>query len=271
LVFQSRHKWVKKTPEFSSMRAFPVQRRWSLMARDNIYANPHDAVEAFAFDEAVTRVFPDMIKRSVPGYNLIIPMIGVITEQYAQANTHLYDLGCSLGASLLAMRHGINAEGCKVIGIDNSQAMIERCRSYVDIDNATVPVELYEGDVTQFEYQNASVITLNFTLQFIDQDKRLALIQSLYDALVPGGALILSEKICFENDKEQEIQQELHWDFKRANGYSDLEISQKRSALENVLVPESQAQQIERLKAAGFREAFQWYQCFNFSSFIAVK
>ena len=114
------------------------------------------------------------------------------------------------------------------------------------------------------------MITLNFTLQFIPLEKRQALIQTLFDALAPGGALILSEKICFD-EPEQTLQQELHWDFKRANGYSDLEVSQKRSALENVLVPETAQAHIDRLKLAGFSQACTWYQCFNFTSFIAVK
>lgn len=240
------------------------------MPRDRIYAQDHEALEGFAFNEAVARVFPDMIKRSVPGYTMIIPMIGVITEQYAQANSHLYDLGCSLGASLLAMRHGVKLEGCKVVGLDNASAMLKRCQSYVDIDDSTVPVELHEADITDFNYQSASVVTLNFTLQFIPKEKRNALIQRLYDALLPGGVLILSEKISFQ-EPEQTLQQELHWDFKRANGYSDLEISQKRSALDNVLVPESANDHVKRLTDAGFKQACQWYQCFNFSSFIAVK
>ncbi len=240
------------------------------MSRDRIYADDRDALDAFAFDEAVARVFPDMIKRSVPGYTMIIPMIGVITEQYAQANSNLYDLGCSLGASLLAMRHGVNVDGCQVVGIDNAAPMLKRCQSYVDIDDATVPVALYEGDVTEFDYQNASVVTLNFTLQFIPLEKRQALIQRLYDAMLPGAALILSEKICFD-EPEQTLQQELHWDFKRANGYSDLEVSQKRSALENVLVPETAQDHIQRLTSVGFSKAYTWYQCFNFTSFIAVK
>ncbi|MEH6347347.1 MAG: carboxy-S-adenosyl-L-methionine synthase CmoA [Bermanella sp.] len=240
------------------------------MSRDRIYTKDHELLGDFAFDEAVARVFPDMIKRSVPGYTTIIPMIGVISEQYSQDNSHLYDLGCSLGASLLAMRHGVKAKNCKVVGIDNAEAMLSQCQTYVDKDSNTVPVELHLGDITQFDYENASVITLNFTLQFIDSDKRQALIQKLYDAMLPGGALILSEKICFEGS-EQSLQEQLHWDFKRANGYSELEISQKRSALENVLLPETAQDHIDRLKQAGFTQASQWYQCFNFTSFIAIK
>jgi len=245
------------------------------MGRDRIYADDHNEaqgeLEAFAFDDAVARVFPDMIKRSVPGYTTIIPMIGVITEQYAKDHTQLYDLGCSLGASLMAMRHGVKAQGCKLIGIDTSEAMIERCKGYVRDDHASTPVELVLGDITEQPIENASVVTLNFTLQFIDPDKRCDLLKKIYDGMVPGAALVLSEKICFAGPDQQKVQEELHWDFKRANGYSELEISQKRSALENVLIPETAEAHIERLHKAGFSQAYQWYQCFNFVSFVAVK
>lgn len=239
--------------------------------RDNLFAQPHVQRSDFAFDEAVSRVFPDMIKRSVPGYHLIIPMIGVITQRYAQPDTCLYDLGCALGASLLSMRHALNHSGCRVIGIDNSEAMLQRCASYVDIDNASTPVELHCADITRFNYQRASVVTLNFTLQFVDIQQRQELINKLFQCLLPGGVLILSEKISFNHAQEQAIQQELHWDFKRANGYSDLEISQKRTALENVMIPETQAIHRQRLEQAGFLQVIQWYQCFNFVSFVAVK
>ncbi len=241
------------------------------MSRDRIYAQDHEALGAFAFDDAVARVFPDMIKRSVPGYTTIIPMIGVISEHYAQDDSQLYDLGCSLGASLLAMGHGVKAKNCTVVGIDNAQAMLDTCQQYVDESACKVPVELHLGDVCEFPYKDASVVTLNFTLQFIEPEKRQALIQTLFDAMLPGAALILSEKICFEAGEEQSLQEQLHWDFKRANGYSELEISQKRSALEKVLQPETAQAHIDRLLAAGFSQASQWYQCFNFTSFIAIK
>ena len=110
------------------------------MSRDRIYVENQGALGDFAFDAAVARVFPDMIKRSVPGYTTIIPMIGVISEHYAQANSHLYDLGCSLGASLLAMRHGVKASGCKVVGIDNAEAMLEQCQTYVDQDLSLIHI-----------------------------------------------------------------------------------------------------------------------------------
>lgn len=238
---------------------------------DNIFANPLDKVSDFAFDEAVARVFPDMIRRSVPGYTTIIPMIGIITEQYAQDGTTCYDLGCSLGASTLAMRHGLKDRDCKLVGIDNSASMIERCNHYVELDNENTPVTLLCDDIRKIEFEPCSIVTLNFTLQFLPIEDRSILLEKICGAMKPGGVLILSEKIRFENATEQKHLEELHWDFKKANGYSELEISQKRSALEQVLLPETLNTHHTRLKEAGFSSSQLWYQCFNFCSLIAFK
>jgi len=237
---------------------------------DRLFAterNPGD----FRFDASVARVFPDMIRRSVPGYTTIIPMIEVITEQYARPGSHCYDLGCSLGASTLAMRHGIPYQNCRLIGVDNSSAMIERCEHYIALDDHNLPVTLRCEDILSTELHQASVTTLNFTLQFVPPEMRLALLTRIAGATLPGGVLILSEKIRFESNTEQTIQTQLHHEFKRANGYSDLEISQKRAAIEKVLIPETLTAHRERLLAAGFGSVLVWYQCFNFVSMLAIK
>ena len=238
---------------------------------DDIFSQASDTVKDFKFDEAVARVFPDMIRRSVPGYTTIIPMIGLITERYAQDQTACYDLGCSLGASTLAMRHGLREHNCQLIAVDNSPSMLERCNHYIEIDNEDTPVELVCEDITKLELQSCSVVTLNFTLQFIEPEQRLSLLRKIYAALKPGGVLILSEKICFSDSNEQSELEELHWLFKRANGYSELEVSQKRSALEKVLLPDTLAAHQLRLTQAGFAHSHLWYQCFNFMSLIAIK
>jgi len=237
---------------------------------DTLFADARAPAD-FRFDASVARVFPDMIRRSVPGYTTIVPMIEVITEQYAQPGSHCYDLGCSLGASTLAMRHGIHHMNCKLTGVDNSAAMLERCEHYIALDDHLLPVSLRCEDITQTALENASVTTLNFTLQFIPLAERSALLARIAAATRPGGVLILSEKICFEDASEQNTQTHLHHEFKRANGYSDMEISQKRSALEQVLIPETLAVHRERLLSAGFTEVMVWYQCFNFVSILAIK
>jgi tRNA (cmo5U34)-methyltransferase len=241
------------------------------MNRDNLYANPLGEVSRFAFDQQVVDVFPDMIKRSVPGYATIINMIGNLAGIYAKANTRCYDLGCSLGAATLAMRHGIRNSDCKIIGVDNSQAMIDRCQQLMSADTTEVSVELIKRDIQDIEIENASMVVLNFTLQFISIEQRLALLRKIANGLNTGGVLILSEKVIFEDQPHQELMTDLHHNFKRANGYSELEISQKRSAIENYLIPETLDTHRQRLRQAGFHSVDVWFQCFNFASIIAIK
>lgn len=241
---------------------------------DRIYATPQPQVSDFAFNEDVVRVFPDMIKRSVPGYPTIVENLGVLAAQFAQPGSALYDLGCSLGAVTQAMRRHVKSEGCRVIGVDNSAAMVTRCHEYLHAQDSMfqelLPYELIEGDILALDFQPASVVALNFTLQFIEPERRLELLTRIRQSLLPGGALILSEKLRFEDEAEQALLTDLHITFKRANGYSELEIAQKRSALENVMKPDSLQQHRERLLAAGFRQVTPWFQCLNFASLVAL-
>ncbi len=225
----------------------------------------------FRFDEKVVGVFPDMIKRSVPGYATIISMIGTLAERYAASDSRCYDLGCSLGAASLAMRHRIQAANTRIIGVDNSEAMIERCQMVMDADSGEIPVELVCDDLLNVELNNASVVVLNFTLQFIAVEHRERILRKIYAGLNPGGVLILSEKVTFGDEAHDELMIELYHEFKRANGYSDLEIAQKRTALENVLIPETLDGHRQRLKGVGFQSCDVWFQCFNFASMIAIK
>jgi tRNA (cmo5U34)-methyltransferase len=239
---------------------------------DAIYASPLKDIINFQFDERVVAVFPDMIQRSVPGYGMIISNIGILAAKYAQAGSHCYDLGCSLGAASLAMRQRISTPDCDIIAVDNSPAMLERAKELLALDTGpTIPVTMICSDIQGVTIDNASVVVLNFTLQFIPPKQRLALMQRIYAGLNPGGILILSEKIAFSKPERQNFHVELHHDFKRANGYSDLEISQKRSALEKVMIPETLAVHQKRLQTSGFSSSELWLQCFNFVSLVAIK
>jgi len=239
---------------------------------DAIYASPLDKIIDFSFDEKVVNVFPDMIQRSVPGYGTMISTIGIMAARYAQADSHCYDLGCSLGAVTLSMRQRIQQPNCDIIAVDNSSAMIERGQQLLASDKtSSTPVQLVCADIQDVAIENASVVVLNFTLQFIPVAERLTLLQRIYQGLKPGGVLILSEKLAFEDEVQDNFHIDSHHDFKRSNGYSDLEISQKRSALENVLIPETLTEHQTRLKQAGFNFVEKWFQCFNFVSMVAVK
>jgi len=238
---------------------------------DLIFSNQQSQIKDFTFDEQVVEVFPDMISRSVPGYKTIIDTIGRLSQKFVTDNSNVYDLGCSLGAATLAMRQSIKASDCKIIGVDNSSAMVERCKMHVNAFKGDTPVEIVEGNIQEFEIENASMVVLNFTLQFIEPDQRQALMNKVCNGLKPGGLLVLSEKISGNDETCNELLIDLHHDFKRANGYSDLEIAQKRTALENVMRTDKLSTHNTRLEQAGFSHVAPWFQCFNFFSLIAIK
>jgi tRNA (cmo5U34)-methyltransferase len=212
-----------------------------------------------------------MIKRSVPGYPTIIAMTGLLAARYASPGSTLYDLGCSLGASTLAMRQNLQTPDCRIVAVDNSSEMLDRCKNLIDTDTHDTPVELVCAPLQDIVIEDASVVVLNFTLQFIEQALRDAVINHICAGLRPGGIMVLSEKVVFEDPHLNELNIDLHHEFKRANGYSDLEIAQKRDSLENVLVPESLQDHRERIAKAGFSSCDVWFQCFNFASLIALK
>ncbi|GAL05361.1 tRNA (uridine-5-oxyacetic acid methyl ester) 34 synthase [Photobacterium aphoticum] len=242
-----------------------------MAGHDNIFAAPIEKLGDFTFDARVAEVFPDMIQRSVPGYSNIISAIGMLAERFAKPHSNVYDLGCSLGAATLSMRRHINQEGCQIIAVDNSSAMVERCRLHIDAYRSDTPVTVIEADIREIDIQDASVVVLNFTLQFLAPEDRYKLLEKIYAGLRPGGMLILSEKYIFDDERVHELLIDLHHDFKRANGYSELEISQKRSAIENVMRPDSIDTHKERFKSIGFSSSEVWFQCFNFGSMFAIK
>lgn len=239
--------------------------------KDHIYAQQQKLVDAFSFDEQVAQVFSDMIRRSVPGYPMMLDMLGVVAERHVQADSHCYDLGCSLGASTLAIRQNIQQPDCQIVAIDNSQAMIDRCEQVIQQDSSSTPVTLLCDDITRIDFAPCSLVSMNLTLQFIPQAERLALLQRISDSMLPGGVLFLSEKLKFDDAFEQDNLTELHHQFKKHQGYSDLEIAQKRTAIENVLIPETLEAHQQRLQQAGFSKVITALQCFNFVTLIAYK
>ncbi len=238
---------------------------------DTIYAHKKSHLVDFVFDEAVANVFPDMIRRSVPGYENIITMIGLFAEHYVQSNSRCYDLGCSLGAATLALQHHIHKDNVSIIAVDNSESMIERCRMNIEKDISKTFVQLVCDDIQNITIEKASMVILNFTLQFLEPDTRMELLQNIYNGMNKGGVLILSEKITFSDKTTRDTNIQLHEAFKKANGYTDLEISQKRSALENTLIPDTIETHQQRLSDTGFSTINTWFQCFNFASILAIK
>ena len=236
------------------------------MSKDAIYNQPIANVSGFRFDARVVDVFDDMIERSVPGYRAILSMLTPLAGRYATPNSNLYDLGCSLGSATQALQKGLTNPTSQLIAIDSSTEMVKKAAQRLD-----ETITLHCRDIRDQAIEQASIVVLNFTLQFIPIDQRAALLNRIAKGMQPGGVLVLSEKIAFTDPHINQHMIELHQDFKRANGYSELEISQKRSALENVLIPETLETHHQRLKSIGFQSVETWFQCFNFSSMLAFK
>lgn len=239
--------------------------------RDRLFEQQPEGMQDFVFDERVVKVFPDMINRSVPGYGLILPMLGVLARRCVQPGSQVYDLGCSLGAVSLVVRDAVRSPDVRIIAVDNSADMLRRFEQQLQQRENRPQIELRLDDISTTPISNASLTVLNFTLQFIRRDQRQALLARIAAATLPGGALVLSEKIRFSDAAEQALQTDWHHDFKRAQGYSDLEIAGKRDALEKVLLPDTEQEHFERLKAAGWSKTVRWFQCFNFVSYLAIR
>ena len=236
--------------------------------KDRVFSKPLSDVKAFEFNETVTEVFHDMISRSVPGYALLLRMIGLYADIFVEPKSHVFDLGCSLGEASLVIAEQVGEMDCDIIAVDSSSAMIAKCQQ---LELLSKPVEWRCEDIRETEIFNASMVVLNLTLQFLTPGERLPLLQKIFQGLNPGGILVLSEKVVFDDETESERMVQLYQGFKKTMGYSDLEISQKRNALEKVLIPDSDQQHLARLQEIGFDEVYLCFRSFNFISWLAIK
>lgn len=234
---------------------------------DQVFAQPLSDIKAFEFNEAVTRVFRDMIARSVPGYELLLRIIGLYANIFIQENSNVYDLGCSLGDVTHLIKKQAVVNNFLMIAVDNSAPMIEQC----GLNHTDESIDWRCDDIQNIVIENASMVVLNLTLQFIDPHERQPLLRRIFAGLNQNGALVLSEKINLNQTKYNQRMIQLHQAFKKMQGYSELEISQKRSALDNVLIPDYESQLRQRLQQVGFTEIYECFRCFNFVSYLAIK
>ena len=226
----------------------------------------------FVFDEQVADVFDDMVVRSIPGYETIVSTIGGFARKYYRPNSNIYDLGCSLGGVTFEICKQLGESDFNLVAIDNSEAMVERLvEKKTKIGGLDNSVKILCEDINDTAIENASVVILNFTLQFLPPKCRNQLIKRIYNALIPGGILVLSEKIVLDDKSLNSLFIEMYHKFKESNGYSELEISQKRLALENILIPEPISVHKSRHVSAGFNSFEVWFQHLNFVSMISLK
>ncbi|MEO1938831.1 MAG: carboxy-S-adenosyl-L-methionine synthase CmoA [Sulfurimonas sp.] len=233
---------------------------------DKVFTKP--IKKQFEFDEEVAAVFDDMLERSVPFYKESQKITKFFALKALREGGVLYDLGCSTASLLIDISKDLEFEA-KLVGLDNSEAMLERAKKKVDAYGASV--ELVMGDILQYPYNEADVFISNYTLQFIRPLVREELIKKIASSLREEGVFIFSEKVISHHPKLNKDLIECYYDFKKEQGYSEYEIMQKREALENVLVPYSEEENITMAKNAGFSHCEVIFRWANFATFIAIK
>ena len=237
-------------------------------------AEPTDALFAaaapptdFVFDAQVARVFADMLRRSVPGWPELLRVLGLVAVRVAVPGRPIYDLGCSLGATSAALLARLPQ--ARIVAVDNAQAMLDGLRARLPEPVAAGRITPVCADIADVPVTGAGLVVLNLTLQFVPPPERFALLRRLRAELAPGGALILVEKVIWPDTDTDALMDGLHQDFKRAQGYSALEIARKRAALDAVLIPDDIETHEDRLYAAGFKSVARWFQCLNFVGWVA--
>ncbi len=247
---------------------------------DTLFTTPLDKAARFSFDEQVVACFPDMIRRSVPGYGQVLAMLPIFARRhckYRQQNasgqrvSRIYDLGCSLGGATMALAGEFAAHDLQIKAVDISPAMTSEAKLLLTHNYAEHDIEVITADIRDIELESCDMVILNLTLQFLPAADRVAVLAKIYAALSEGGILVLTEKTHAFDEQYDAWLVERYYDFKRANGYTEMEISGKRNALENVLITDTLDQHHQRLAQVGFTRHLTWFQFLNFASMIAFK
>ena len=239
--------------------------------KDEVFKDEITKAFDFKFGEKVANVFDDMVNRSVPFYEEIQRMIGEIAADHTQKGGDIYDLGCSTGTTMIYMNGQVDPS-VRFIGIDDSPEMLAKCQTKLEQVGFTRPFDLRVADLgSNVEINNASVVILCLTIQFVRPIHRERLLKKIVDGLKPGGVLILVEKILAEESNYNRDFIKYYYNMKRRHSYSEMEISQKREALENVLIPYKLSENILMLKEAGFGHCEVFFKWYNFSGIIAEK
>ena len=238
---------------------------------DEVFKEEVKTVPDFKFTAKVAGVFDDMVNRSVPFYGEIQRMVSELAADYGQQGTNVYDLGCSTGTTLIGMDVAM-PEGIRFVGVDDSADMLNKCDKKLKEAGVVRPYELKVADLHRdVEIENASVVVLCLTLQFLRPVFREKLLKKIANGLVPNGAIILVEKILTENSQFNRDFIKYYYNYKRRNNNSEMEISQKREALENVLIPYKLSENVHMLEEAGFSHCETFFKWYNFSGILAIK
>lgn len=239
--------------------------------KDQVFLQGDQPVGDFAFTAKVADVFDDMVSRSVPHYIEMQRMVCELARDFARPGSNLYDIGCSTATTLLTLDPLLDP-GIRFVGVDNAPDMLDKARAKIDESGTARPIDLELADLNRgFRIENASVVTMLLTLQFIRPLYREKVIRTIAAGMQDQGCLLLIEKLTSADTLFNRLFIEHYYDFKRRNGYSDTEIFRKRESLENVLIPYRLDENIELIRDAGFRHVEVFFRWYNFCGIVAVK
>lgn len=239
--------------------------------RDELFARKQDTHD-FRFNAETAQVFDDMVNRSVPYYDEIQRMVCELAGSFAAPGTNLYDIGCATGNTLIRLQQRLADKEVRIIGMDNSDEMLSRAQVKIKRHCGDAGIRLVNANLHDLPHlENASVVIMLLTLQFVRPLYREKLVHAICSSLNRNGCLILVEKVTGSCTMLNRLFIEYYYNYKRRMGYSELEIAQKREALENVLIPYHHDENRKLLLDAGFAHVEEFFHWYNFSGVIAVK
>jgi tRNA (cmo5U34)-methyltransferase len=238
---------------------------------DKLFRELNPQTGEFSFDEKVARVFDDMISRSIPLYADVQRAVPALARLLDHEQIKVVDLGCSTGTSLIHLARALPERSLELVGVDNSASMLEKCHEKVAALGLESQIATHHRNIQEFEFQDASVVLMNYTLQFLSVAERQELLKRIRESIRPGGFLLVSEKVVHEQMAVNDTMVELYFEYKRRQGYSELEISRKRDALETVLVPLTIKKNSQMLEQAGFTNIEILLKWFNFATFLCYR
>ena len=240
-------------------------------AKDTLFQEERPLISDFNFGGDTAAVFDDMLDRSVPFYQEVQRMIGEMAQDFAVEGTGCFDLGCSTGNTLLRLDPLLPAD-MRFIGVDSSPEMLEKARTKFARVGMKRHCELVLADLNDgYPVSDASVVIMNLTLQFVRPLQRAQLMKFIADGIRPQGCLLLIEKVLSRDSTLNRLFIKRYYEYKERQGYSKMEIAQKREALENVLIPYRIEENRDLLLGAGFTFCDVFVKWYNFCGMIALK
>jgi len=212
-----------------------------------------------------------MVERSVPYYDEIQRMTCEMAADFAVPGSNIYDFGCATGTTLYALHDSV-PEDVRLVGIDNSDEMLARAKEKLAALPGNRVTELVNADINeQPAVENASACVMLLTLQFIRPLNREAVMRRIFAGMKEHGCLIVVEKLVSPHSLINRQFIKYYYALKARQGYSEMEISQKREALENVLVPYRLEENFELLRRTGFTQVDEFFRWYNFCGIVAIK